>query len=83
VIAFAAGFPVYIAVTHSGVTMSPFLGAAVADEIVAWTAKSRARRFPACAFLQLTWRRIPVRSAMRDAAISGIAHPYRERQPRA
>src|SRR5205814_10211144 len=24
----------YIAVTHSGVTMSPFLGAAVADEII-------------------------------------------------
>jgi len=24
----------YIAVTHSGVTLSPFLGAAVADEIV-------------------------------------------------
>ena len=24
----------YLAVTHSGVTMSPFLGAAVADEIV-------------------------------------------------
>ena len=24
----------YIAITHSGVTMSPFLGAAVADEIV-------------------------------------------------
>jgi glycine/D-amino acid oxidase-like deaminating enzyme len=24
----------YLAVTHSGVTMSPFLGAAVADEVV-------------------------------------------------
>jgi glycine/D-amino acid oxidase-like deaminating enzyme len=24
----------YMAITHSGVTMSPFLGAAVADEIV-------------------------------------------------
>ena len=24
----------YLAITHSGVTMSPFLGAAVADEIV-------------------------------------------------
>ena len=41
----------YIAITHSGVTMSPFLGAAVADEIVTWTATGGARRFPACAFL--------------------------------
>jgi glycine/D-amino acid oxidase-like deaminating enzyme len=24
----------YLAITHSGVTMSPFLGAAVADEVV-------------------------------------------------
>jgi glycine/D-amino acid oxidase-like deaminating enzyme len=24
----------YLAITHSGVTMSPFLGAAVADEII-------------------------------------------------
>jgi glycine/D-amino acid oxidase-like deaminating enzyme len=40
----------YIAVTHSGVTMSPFLGAVVADEIVR-DGKGLSCRFPACAFL--------------------------------
>ena len=48
----------YLAVTHSGVTMSPFLGAAVADEIVHGR-QCRSWPIPPGAVLQLS-RREPV-----------------------
>jgi hypothetical protein len=52
-----AGCGYYIAITHSGVTMSPFVGPVVADEIVRGRQRAELANFWACAFLQLTWRR--------------------------